>query len=1118
MYRIYTLKKELYRTSIHRLISILLFILIYGKLYAGIIYTDFPADMQLYARDIATNEAQVTLTGIAEGISTGSYIELRVYRGNNIFDTQTKTLVYQNNKADFSFQTTIQAELINYRFEIYTISAGAYTLDKTATNVVSGDAYIIDGQSNAVAFQRTGAASASTLESPFIRSFASGIDNILVGNNLNWYQGNADGKHTINGNIGQWGIKMARTLVNDYQIPIAVFNGAFGGSRISYHTRRNDLPTDLNTNYGRLLYRLQQAQLADKVRAIIWYQGESDSKSATPLQTYKNYFYNMYKGWMTDYPNIEKLYIVQVRKSCNGYAYYFGRIQEAHRQLARELPNTSLMTAKGVPLWSDDCHFPYLNGYEKIGERIANMVKNDLYNENILHTRPPDILNAEFINANTLMMTTTNPNDVLVWEQGAEADFNLIGNNNANVTSGSVQDNRLYLTVSGGTNNIYGVTYYGRNGAGVTAPFVKNTAGIGMASFYDFPVGEPVMGITDDSYTFDEDAVLNGDVFTNDYVINSSGWLMNPLVSNVNSGTLSLLSNGDFSYTPNEHFNGTDNFTYEICSAARPDYCQQAAVQITINPMDDAPYAYDDIFSITENSIATGNVLINDKEVDGDKIILNINPLTLPANGNVIVEALGGFTYTPDMDFYGTDEFSYQICDDTPSPLCDTAWVKINVEIGTGGNTRPVAVADALTLNEDAVKSGNVLNNDSDDDGHDLLVTPNPLTPPLHGAAIVSQNGLYYYLPNQNFNGVDSFTYEICDIGIPSLCDTAWVMLNVLPVNDAPKAVNDTIYNNAFDVSTLNILDNDIDPDNDDLTIVPGADFTALNGQAVIQNNGVVNYQPLPGFVGTEQFTYEICDTGTPAQCDEATITILVESDCIYLNIQAFMEGAYSLNTQEMTTGLNTSRGLLPGQTPINNLVSGTPAGQPYSLAPWNYAGQEGADWTNDNYTNDAVDWVLVSFRLSEDKASQIAQTAALLNKDGSIDFPDRCVLSADWADPMYIVIEHRNHIGIMSPQPVTVTNQVLSYDFRGADSYSTESGYGQKEISTGVWAMFAGDGDQSDDFSYDINGEDKQIWYEQNGVFDIYLQGDYNLDGDINGLDKGHWMMNNGISSRVPK
>jgi len=54
----------------------------------------------------------------------------------------------------------------------------------------------------------------------------------------------------------------------------------------------------------------------------------------------------------------------------------------------------------------------------------------------------------------------------------------------------------------------------------------------------------------------------------------------------------------------------------------------------------------------------------------------------------------------------------------------------------------------------------------------------------------------------------------------------------------------------------------------------------------------------------------------------------------------------------------------------------------------------------------------------------------------------------------------------------------------------------GQKEIAPGVWAMFAGDVDQTDAISYDINGSDN-IWYLYNGNFNIYLVADCNLDGD---------------------
>ncbi len=1086
------------------------------SLSADIIYDNFPQDMQLYARDVSTNQATITISGRARGAATGEQIQLKVYRDGSLIDNQTHNLAYQNDEAPFSFQTAIAAELVNYSFELYTISGGVQTIERTAVDVVAGDTYIIDGQSNAVSFRRNGANSASAEESPFIRSFASGIDNISVGSNLNWYQGNADGSYNTNGNVGQWGTKMARILMTEYQIPIAIFNGGYAGSSIAYHARNDNSPTDLTTNYGRLLYRLQQAELADKVRAIIWYQGETDGKNGMALQSYKDWFYKLYEGWTIDFPGFEKLYITQVRKSCNGTNYQFARVQEAQRQLVGELPNTSLMTAKGIPLWSDDCHFPYIDGYEVIGERMVDAVRNDLYGENIPHTLPPNIASAEFITSDTIMITTKNPADVLTWEAGAEDDFFLIGGN-ASVTWGRVEGNRLYLAVSGTTTYIYGITYFGRSGEGVTSPYVKNIAGIGMATFFDFPVGDPIMGITNDDYTIDEDAVLNGDITYNDFIANNSGWVLSPLVSDVSNGMLSFESDGEFTYTPNENFNGIDNFTYEICSAPRPDFCQQANVQITVSQVDDAPIANDDIFGGVQNTITTGNVLLNDNEVDSEGVSLNATPVVSPANGSIDLQTSGNFTYTPNQNFYGADGFSYQICDATAVSLCDTAWVTLNITVDANGNAQPIATDDQLSMYEDGVQSANLLSNDNDPDNDGLLVTPTPITFPENGDAIVNANGLYYYLPDPNYNGVDSFTYEICDNGFPSLCDTAWVRIDIAPINDAPFAEDDVIYNDGIEPSSINILDNDVDVDGDPLSIIPAGGFGSLNGELIIQNNGVVNYQPAPGFFGTEQFTYEVCDNAIPAKCDEATVMIIVESDCIYLDIQAFMEGAMDDN-QQMRTRLN-ERGILPGQNPTSPLITPVPAGQPYGIAPWNYAGDEGTDWLDDDYSSEAVDWVLVSFRTSTQADSEIAKTAGVIDSDGTIDFPNRCLLTTDLATPVFVVVEHRNHMGVMSPQAVSAINQVISYDFRAADSYKEASGYGQKEIAPGVWAMIAGDGEQtSDTFSYDITGNDKQLWFEQNGNFDAYLPGDFNLDGDINGMDKPVWEENNGISSRVPR
>jgi len=240
---------------------------------------------------------------------------------------------------------------------------------------------------------------------------------------------------------------------------------------------------------------------------------------------------------------------------------------------------------------------------------------------------------------------------------------------------------------------------------------------------------------------------------------------------------------------------------------------------------------------------------------------------------------------------------------------------------------------------------------------------------------------------------------------------------------------------------------------------------------------------------------------------------------CVEIDLKVMLEGAYKTTTGMMTTKLNTVRKLLPGQTPASNLVVPTPAGQPYGISPWNYVGTEGADFTVADYTDDVVDWVLVSFRAASEAASEVSQTAALLLSNSAVNFIDRCALDLSQnIDSVYVIVEHRSHIGVMTPDKIPILNGVLNYDFTLQDSYKDPTSYGQKQVAPDVWSMYCCDGNQQDMPSFDINGNDKTIWFENNGFFDLYIPADYNMDGDINGADKAIWVGNNGISSRVPK
>jgi len=217
-------------------------------------------------------------------------------------------------------------------------------------------------------------------------------------------------------------------------------------------------------------------------------------------------------------------------------------------------------------------------------------------------------------------------------------------------------------------------------------------------------------------------------------------------------------------------------------------------------------------------------------------------------------------------------------------------------------------------------------------------------------------------------------------------------------------------------------------------------------------------------------------------------------------DICLWMEGPYDAPTNKMVTTLNQF-----------NLL---PLSQPYNVAPWNYTGTESVS----SFTAQTVDWVKVSFRTSVSKSSEVLSTVALLNEDGCLTFPDPDFFPESLGSSFYIVVEHRSHIGVMTPTAINVSGGMLTYDFRSGDSY-TNGGQGQKEIASGIWAMFAGDGDQLQDLNgYDINGTDNASWLPKNGEFNVYSFADYNMDGDVSGADKILWSNNNGIFSTLDR
>jgi len=319
----------------------------------------------------------------------------------------------------------------------------------------------------------------------------------------------------------------------------------------------------------------------------------------------------------------------------------------------------------------------------------------------------------------------------------------------------------------------------------------------------------------DDTFDGTENMAVSGNVLSNDIDTDGDDLTATPASGPAN-GALTLDPDGGFTYSPNPDFSGEDSFTYTADDGMGGT--DTATVTITIEGKNDAPDALDDTAETAENTPVSGNVLANDTDPDGDELTATLGADV--ANGELTLDPDGGFTYTPDPDFAGTDSFTYTADDGMGGT--DTATVTITV---TPANTLPVANGDTVSTLEDVTATGNLLGNDSDADGD--MLTASLVSSAANGTATVMANGDFSYTPDPDYNGPDSFTYAVDD-GNGGV-DTATVSISVGADNDPPTAATDVInltIDDAF--GATNLVQNDSDPENDPLSFMSAGALTRI--------------------------------------------------------------------------------------------------------------------------------------------------------------------------------------------------------------------------------------------------------------------------------------------------
>lgn len=460
-----------------RLIIIILLSLIGGNnsVYSQISFTDLPAEGAFIPRNTTTNKAVINVEGFVTDPAYTSF-KVKVYRSGVLIKSYTSILKFLFGKA--SFKVPIELESGKHFFKLVYELNGSKNHSDSIDGILVGDVYLIQGQSNAVAssFQ----AFNPSYNDTFLRSFGTSHTNgNLVQSDTHWYPLN--GSRSYNkGSVGQWGAVMAKSLLDSFGIPICILNGAVGGTRITQHVPTPGNSGNLYSIYGRLLYRVNKAKLEKNIRAILYYQGESDFGNA-PL--HDSLFRIVYKNWNKDFKGFNKLYVVQIRGGCGNPSY---ELLEVQRQFEFTLQKCQTVTANGLN-GHDGCHFRFTNGYELLGQNIANLLARDFYGSKKENVNPPNIASCYYSNADQSEITLEmhSLNDSIYVDPNFHLLFRLEGNPPASITGGFIKNNRVVLTLSNSSCNIKGLSYFG---LARSQPWVKNSTGMALLSFHNVPI------------------------------------------------------------------------------------------------------------------------------------------------------------------------------------------------------------------------------------------------------------------------------------------------------------------------------------------------------------------------------------------------------------------------------------------------------------------------------------------------------------------------------------------------------------------------------------------------------------------------------------------------------
>ncbi|MFB5177430.1 tandem-95 repeat protein [Vibrio alginolyticus] len=397
---------------------------------------------------------------------------------------------------------------------------------------------------------------------------------------------------------------------------------------------------------------------------------------------------------------------------------------------------------------------------------------------------------------------------------------------------------------------------------------VQATADLTVNPINDLPVPQ------DQQFSVEEDGTLiftDADLLAGATDIEGDNLTVEGVSYDGGDGILIDNGNGTYTFAPNENFNGDVNFSFDVSDGTDT---VSANIDVSVTPVDDAPVSGNLAYSVDEDGsirLSQEQLLSQASDVEGDA--LTASNLSVDGNATVTQNDDGSFTITPDADFNGDIDISFDISDGT-NTVQATADLTVNPI-----NDLPVPQDQQFSVEEDGTlqfTDADLLAGATDIEGDDLSVTGISYEG-TDGVLTDNGDGTYSFAPNENFNGDVNFSFDVSD-GTDTV--SANVDVSVTPVNDPPVAgsTSYTVHeDNSITISDAQLLANSSDLEGD--VSIDSVSYSGSDGVLQINGDGTYTFSPNENFNGEVTLDVVVADEEGATDVTTAGITVLEVND-----------------------------------------------------------------------------------------------------------------------------------------------------------------------------------------------------------------------------------------------